>query len=78
MLETWGGQIWNQIKIENFKDLRIKRENKNCFDALLLSSCQPNREKEKLGEFRFLASKEKTQIWIFLSDPSLIIGNACH
>ena len=40
MLETWGGQIWNQIKIENFKDLQIKQENKNYFDAQFLFSCQ--------------------------------------
>ena len=36
MLETWGGQIWNQIKIENFKDLQIKQENKKCTTSLFM------------------------------------------
>ena len=45
MLETWGGQIWNQIKIENFKDLQIKQENKNCFDAQFSNFMETKKKK---------------------------------
>ena len=47
MLETWGGQIWNQIKIENFKDLQIKQENKKCTTSLFMQ------KKEKENFYRW-------------------------